>query len=235
MAQNAGDGRGSKAQAAKQGAAQTGQQVSQASGQLAHSAMDQSRDVANEASRQARELMGQASNQLRQQAGEQQHRAAASLRALADELQTMSERTDQPGVATDLVRHAADRAHQAAQWLDQREPGTVVNEVRDYARRNPGMFLAGAAVAGVLAGRLGRSMKAMQGGGGMPEHGDGHRGDGHRGDGHGQGQPGAMPPFRPTESTAPGASYIDSGSGNVDEEADPGVPAADSRPGGARL
>jgi hypothetical protein len=236
MAQNAGDGRGAKAQAAKQGATQTGQQVSQAGGQLAHSAVDQGRDVANEASRQARELMGQASNQLKQQASEQQHRAADSLRALADELQTMSERTDQQGVATDLVRHAADRAHQAAQWLDQREPGTVVNEVRDYARRNPGLFLAGAAVAGVLAGRLGRSMRAMQqDSGGMPQHGDGHHGDGHRGDGRRQGEPGAMPPFRPTDSTAPGASFGATGKGNVDEEADPGVPAADSRPGGARL
>ncbi|WP_326556583.1 hypothetical protein [Micromonospora sp. NBC_01796] len=226
---NAGDGRAAKVQAAKQGAAQTGQQVSQAGGQLAHSAVDQSRDVANEASRQARQLMEQASNQLKQQANEQQHRAADGLRALADELQTMSERTEQQGVATDLVRHAADRAHQAAQWLDQREPGTVVSEVRDYARRNPGIFLAGAAVAGILAGRLGKSMRSMQSGGDM--HEDGHRGDGHR---QGGGS-GTMSDYRPGESTAPGASFQSTARGNVDEEADPGVPAADSRPGGARL
>jgi hypothetical protein len=162
---SAGDGRGSKTQAARLGAAQTGQQVSQAGGALAHNVADQGRDVANEASRQARQLMDQASGQLKEQASAQQQRAADGLRALGTELHAMSERSDQQGMATDLVRHAADRVGQVAQWLDQREPGMVVSEVRDYARRNPGIFLAGAAVAGVLAGRLSKSMSGMQGGG----------------------------------------------------------------------
>ncbi|MFC6022843.1 hypothetical protein ACFP2T_42650 [Plantactinospora solaniradicis] len=109
--------------------------------------------MAHEASRQAQELMEQASAQLKDQAGAQQHPAAEGLRALGNELQAMSEQSGQQGVATDLVRHAADRANQAAQWLDQREAATVVSEVRDYTRRNPGLFLAGAAIAGVLAGR----------------------------------------------------------------------------------
>lgn len=231
MTQSTGVGDG-KVQAVKQGAAQTGQQVSQAGGQLAHSAAGQGKDVAGEASRQARELMGQASAQLKEQAMAQQHRAADGLRALGDQLRAMSERTDQPGMADDLVRHAAERAHQAAEWLNQREPGTVVDEVRDYARRNPGLFLAGAAVAGVLAGRLGKSMRSMPDGGGMSERGDGHRPGGESGDGHRQGaQPGGgrrpggesreMPAFRPTASNAPGAAYGTTG-GTVDEEADPG-------------
>ncbi|MFI6757971.1 hypothetical protein ACIBF5_02325 [Micromonospora sp. NPDC050417] len=235
---SAGDGRATKTQAAKQGAAQTGQKVSQAGGALAHSAADQGRDVAHEASEQARQLMGQATSQLREQAEAQQQRAADGLRALGDQLHTMSERTDQPGVATDLVRHAAGRVHQAAHWLDQREPGAVLNDIRDYARRNPGIFLAGAAVAGVLAGRLGRGMSGARdsggrsGGAGSPDSGDGH----HQGDGHRRNvRPGAMPEFRPTGSSAPGASYTDARRGSVDEEADPGGgPAADPRPGGTR-
>jgi hypothetical protein len=224
----AGDGRGSKTQAVRQGTAQAGQQVSQAGGALAHNAAEQARDVANEANRQARELMGQASGQLKEQASAQQHRAADGLRALGNELQAMSERSDQPGMATDLVRHAADRAHQAAQWLDQREPGMVVNEVRDYARRNPGMFLAGAAVAGVIAGRLGKSMSGGMQGGAMQGGGDG--------DGHRQGdQPGAMADFHPTDTTAPGASFDGPGRGSVDEEVDPGGGSVtDVRAGGVR-
>ncbi|MFK3981961.1 hypothetical protein ACI2K4_16490 [Micromonospora sp. NPDC050397] len=231
MTQSTGVGDG-KVQAAKQGAAQTGQQVSQAGGQLAQSAAAQGKDVAGEASRQARELMGQASSQLKEQAMAQQHRAADGLRALGDQLQAMSDRNDQPGMAGDLVRHAAGRAHQAAEWLNQREPGTVVHEVRDYARRNPGLFLAGAAVAGVLVGRLGKSMRSMQdgggtySGGGMAEHGDGHRPGGQHGDGHRQGsQPRDMPAFQST-SNAPGGSYRATGAGTVDEEADPGGGAA---------
>lgn len=80
----------------------------------------------------------------------------------------MSSQGERPGVATDLVRGASGTVHQAADWLEQREPGTVVNELRDYARRHPGMFLAGAAVAGVLAGRLTRNLGGSSGYGGGP-------------------------------------------------------------------
>lgn len=174
-----GDGLGSKTQAARQGATEAGQRISQAGGGLAQNAADRGRDVAAEASRQAQNLMGQASAQLREQAGAQQQRAADGLRQLGEQLRMMSDRTDQPGVATDLVRHASDRVQQAAQWLDQREPGTVLNDVRDYARRRPGLFLAGAAVAGILAGRLTRSRGGMSGQAGEQQaggHPDGMRG-----------------------------------------------------------
>ncbi|GAB3976958.1 hypothetical protein GCM10027615_47830 [Plantactinospora veratri] len=136
--------------------------------------------------------MGQASAQLKEQASAQQHRAASGLRALGDELQAMSERSEQQGVGKDLVRHAADRVQRAAQWLDQREPGMVLNDVRDYARRNPGLFLAGAAVAGVLAGRLTRTRDALQGGGGTEPHPDGRRAEAGHPDAATLGQPSGM-------------------------------------------
>ncbi|MEQ4300085.1 hypothetical protein ABNF97_01615 [Plantactinospora sp. B6F1] len=148
--------------------------MTQAGSGLAHSATDRGRDIAAEAGRQAQNLMGQASGQLKEQAGAQQQRAASGLRALGDELRAMSERSDHPGVGTDLVRHAAERVQQAAHWLDQREPGMVLNDVRNYARRNPGIFLAGAAVAGVIAGRLTRTRDTLQGGTSGP-HPDGGR------------------------------------------------------------
>lgn len=192
-----GDGHRSKTQVARQGATETGQRASQLSGDLAHRAADRGRNVAAEAGRQAQNLMGQASAQLKEQAGAQQHRAASGLRELGEELRAMSDRTDRPGVAPDLVRHAADRAHQAAQWLDQREPGMVVNDVRDYARRNPGLFLAGAAIAGVIAGRLTRTRGAMQGD-------DGQQPEGHP-DGMG-GQPGGAAPGPGALSEPPAGS-----------------------------
>ncbi|AVT35772.1 hypothetical protein [Plantactinospora sp. BB1] len=170
-----GDGHRSKTQVARHGATETGQRLAQTGGGLAHNAADRGRDVAAEAGRQANELMGQASAQLKEQASAQQHRAASGLRALGDELRAMSERSEQQGVGKDLVQQAADRVQRAAQWLDQREPGMVLNDVRDYARRNPGLFLAGAAVAGVLAGRLTRTRDALQGGGGSEPHPDGRQ------------------------------------------------------------
>ena len=139
------------------GAAQTGQQV-------AHTATDQGRQVMTEAGRQARGMFGQARSELQGQAADQQKRAAQGLHAIGDQLRTMAEQAGQQDTARDLVQQASDRAHQVAGWLEQREPGQVVDEVRGVARRHPGAFLAGAAVAGVLAGRLSRNMTgAMQG------------------------------------------------------------------------
>ena len=57
----------------------------------------------------------------------------------------------------DIARQASDKAQELATWIDAREPGDLVTEVRDFARRKPGTFLLGAAAVGVLAGRLTRS------------------------------------------------------------------------------
>jgi len=64
------------------------------------------------------------------------------------------------GVATDLVRQAAHRLSGAASWLGDRDPGTVLDEVKRYARRRPVVFLGVAALAGVVVGRLTRSIAA---------------------------------------------------------------------------
>jgi len=70
----------------------------------------------------------------------------------------MSDRSDGSGMATDLIKQASQRTSDAASWLESREPGDLMNEVRGFARQRPGMFLAGAAVAGVLVGRLTRNV-----------------------------------------------------------------------------
>ena len=112
-----------------------------------------------EAGSQAKDLLSQARSELTDQAGIQQDRLATSLRALGDELESMGRHSEQPGVATDLVKQASTRAHDVASWLDSREPGHVVQEVQDFARRSPAAFLAIAAGAGLLAGRMGRGVK----------------------------------------------------------------------------
>jgi hypothetical protein len=87
------------------------------------------------------------------------------LRSLGDQLRSAVDKGEQPGPADDLVRQASDRISKVADWLEQREPGQVVEEVREFARRRPGAFLGGAAVAGLLVGRLTRTMTSGGGGG----------------------------------------------------------------------
>ncbi|MFY1596781.1 hypothetical protein [Micromonospora sp. WMMD737] len=154
-------------------------------GHVAHAAAEQGGHVASEARRQARNLTGEAGTQLRDQARAQQHRAADGLRGIGRELSSMAERSEDSGMAAQAVRRAADAAQQAAGWLDEREPGEMLHDVRSYARRHPGTFLAGAALAGMLVGRLTRNLTAS---------GDGARAEG---------QP-SMPPTGP--GTAPTAA-----------------------------
>ena len=150
-------------------AAAVGTAKEQASG-LAHAAADsgqgvlheakgQAADVVQEAKGQARDLLGEARTGLKSQASDQQARAATSLRSLGDELGRMADSSEQGGLATDLVRQVAGRTGSVASWLENREPGDVLGEVTDFARRRPGVFLALAAGAGVLAGRLTRGLK----------------------------------------------------------------------------
>ncbi|MGI5523333.1 hypothetical protein ACQEUX_20715 [Micromonospora sp. CA-259024] len=141
-------------------ARQVGSEAAQAGGAVAQTAKEQGTEVGREAARQARNLYGEARTQLANQTGEQQRRAAGGLRSLADEMRSMAEQGGQAGPVSELTRQAADRVHGVAGWLEEREPGDLINEVRDYARRNPGTFLVGAAVLGVLAGRLTRGISA---------------------------------------------------------------------------
>jgi hypothetical protein len=131
----------------------------EAGGQVAQTATDQARQVVAETGRQARDLLGEAQGQASDQASVQQQKAAQQLHSVADELGQMAANSGQSGVATEFARQAADRAHGVASWLEQREPADLLDEVRNFARRRPGTFLIGAAVAGLAAGRLTRGLK----------------------------------------------------------------------------
>lgn len=128
---------------------------------LAQTAGEKVKDVGAEADRQARDLLGEAREQVRQQAGSQHRSLVESMRSLSDELDAMTTRNEQPGIATEVVSQARDRVHDVADWLDKRGPGDLLDEVRSLARRRPGAFLVGAALAGVVAGRLTRGAVAV--------------------------------------------------------------------------
>ena len=140
--------------------ASTTQAAKEQAGNVASTASEQAKNVAGEAKYQARNLVNETQSQVREQAGAQKDKAAGGLRSLADELRSMVDGTStgqQSGMASDLARQASDKAQDLAGWLESREPGDLLEELRGLARRKPGTFLLGAAVAGVLAGRVTRS------------------------------------------------------------------------------
>ncbi|MGO4384284.1 hypothetical protein [Specibacter sp. RAF43] len=126
---------------------------------VASVAKDEVRNVAQEAGAQAQDLIAEFTDSVRVQAGAQQQRVADGLRSIGGELKTMAEsNSETSGTATRWVREAARKAEDAAGWLDQREPGSLLEEVKRFGRRRPGAFLGIAVGAGLLAGRLTRGL-----------------------------------------------------------------------------
>ena len=101
-----------------------------------------SKPIASETAHQARNLLEEGKGQLAGQASEGQRKAANGLHALADQLHGMSEKSDGTGMVPEVARQASERTRTVASWLEEREPGDLVDEVRRFARRKPGMFLA---------------------------------------------------------------------------------------------
>ncbi|MCZ2828728.1 hypothetical protein O2W14_07790 [Modestobacter sp. VKM Ac-2986] len=131
-----------------------------AGSQVASTAADQAKQVTQETKRQAQDLIAQGrtqvTSQLQDQARNGQLKASEGLEQIAQQLRTMVSGSGETptGPAADLVTQAGDKVEELASWLQSREPGDLLVEARNFARRRPGAFILGAAVAGILAGRL---------------------------------------------------------------------------------
>lgn len=155
--QSPGTEQGSTTEAAKEQASQVGQTAKESGQRVAGTAAEQGKNVLDEGRQQARNLTHEVSSQVTEQTSAQKDKAAGGLRSLSDELRGMANGQGAPaGVAGDLVQQASAKAGELAEWLEQRDPGTLLEEVRSLARRKPGTFLVGALAAGVVAGRLTR-------------------------------------------------------------------------------
>jgi hypothetical protein len=150
-----------KAVDVKDKATEAANEGKEAAGQVAQTAVEHAQEVKDEAVRQARDLAGEARQQVSSQVGQQHQALVSNLRSLGSELGSMTQGADgQSGVATELVSQAKDRIDGLADWLDGREPGQLLDEARNFARRRPGVFLVGALAAGMVAGRMTRGVVA---------------------------------------------------------------------------
>lgn len=230
-------GEPSTADVAKDQAGAVAGTAADAGKRVAGVAGEQSGQVASEASQQVKDLVHQTRGELTEQAATQQKRVAGGLRALGDELHSMAQNSEQQGPATDMVKQAADRTRSVASWLEDREPGNVVDEVTRFARQRPGAFLAIAAGAGLLVGRLGRGLKAANdddgnSGGNSSARGPGTAPNLGAGENSRQGYATTPPPQVPVYPPAPG--YPQPGPGFQQPPPgypqDPGYPQAPGYP-----
>jgi hypothetical protein len=143
---------------AKHEARHVADDAKQGTAQVAETAKQEAREVASDAKRQAKDVYRQVRGEVSDQASTQQQRAASGLHSIAGELDQMASGSQANGVAADLAQQAAQRARAFATWLEAREPGDLAEELRSFARRRPGAFIAGAAAVGLLAGRMTRGL-----------------------------------------------------------------------------
>jgi hypothetical protein len=150
----------SRKEAAKEEAADVARTAKGSAQNVAQTAKEEAAHVASEAKSSAQDLLSQAKSGFSSQAGTQQQKAAEGIRTMSSQLQSMAEAPDQQGIASDLVRQAAQRSESVASWLENKQPGDLLGEVQRFARNKPGTFLLLAAGAGILAGRLTRGLTA---------------------------------------------------------------------------
>lgn len=123
--------------------------------QVTDMAKHQAREVKDEVATQARGLVDQAKTELRDQGRSQADQAAQTIRRIGDQATALAEgRVDEAGAVADYVGRAGDQVRQVADRVDRQGVEGIVNEVQEFARRRPGVFLLGCAAAGFVAGRL---------------------------------------------------------------------------------
>lgn len=156
---------GSAGEGLKDKATSAAADVGEGAKSVAGVAKSEASHVAHEAKSAARGLLHDARTQLSDQASTQKQRAADGLRDVGSQFSSMADGA-QSGPASSLVRGLSQRADSAATWLADREPAEIVDEVRSFARRNTGVFLAVAAGIGIVAGRVAKALRS-----GDPEEG----------------------------------------------------------------
>lgn len=134
----------------------------ESSAQVAQTVKQEATNVAGEVKSQAQSLAGEARSQVSGKVEAQKSKAASTLRTTADELHSLTSDQDHSRLTSELTRRAATQAHSVADYLDNKGAEDILDDLRTFARRKPGVFLLAAGLAGVAVGRLVKG--AMSGG-----------------------------------------------------------------------
>ncbi|MGW6443177.1 hypothetical protein [Lentzea sp. NPDC055074] len=137
-------------------------QAAEAVGEVRATAQDQIGHVAREAKSQADNVLRTARDKVADEAETQARKVSTQLDRIADELTSMAESASPDAMSTGAVRQVADSSRQAARYLDEQGARGLLVSAQEFARRRPGAFLLGAAVAGFLVGRVAKSATGSQ-------------------------------------------------------------------------
>lgn len=180
-------------------AAEKGQEVAATAAEQARGvaavASEQAATVGSQAVDQARTVLDSATGDVREQLEQRLRTLSDQARTTAEELQALVEgRPEDAGRTKEMAQSASEHIGRFADRADELGVQGVVEEVTDLARRRPVLFLAGAATAGILVGRMARAGKEAQGSNGS---------SGDTGIGNGQSAAAVTPGWGETTGGAP--------------------------------
>ena len=113
------------------------------------------------------------SEQVQSRLDAQKQQVAQSLSGVAQSLRTAGQQLqEQQAGPGRYVQQAADRVEGIAHYLESRDVGEIIDEVEDFARRQPPVFLGAAFTLGVLGARFLKSSRRKLVSRGVREHWD---------------------------------------------------------------
>jgi hypothetical protein len=147
-----------------------------------HTASDATREVTGQVketvgqvTEQAQQAAGQVVDQARQQMSSrlagQKERAAEGLTSVAHALRQTSQqlREQDQNTVTGYIESAASQVERVSNYLKQNDLGGLIDDVEQFARRQPALFLGGTFVLGLIGARFLKSSRpTMRAGGGYP-------------------------------------------------------------------
>jgi hypothetical protein len=140
-----------------------------------HEAAGQAKDKAQEAAGQARQ---QASDKVREQVDQRSTQAGEQVASTAGDLRSVGEQLRSQGKDTParLAEQAAERSERLGSYLRDSDSDRILNDVEDFARRQPWAVVAGGLALGFAASRFLKASssdryKASQGSGNIASNG----------------------------------------------------------------
>lgn len=135
----------------------TNQGTSQGTSQGTGQAQQAVSNVTNQVQQAASSLAGTAADTAHSVAKDQRQNAAQSLNAVSNAVSQVGDQlrqNDQTAPIAGVIDAAATQIQHVADYLQHHNVQQMVDEVRDFARREPALFLGGAFVLGLLAARF---------------------------------------------------------------------------------
>ena len=111
-------------------------------------------EITQRAKEAAKDVAGVAKEKLSGKAESERERAASSIGSVAEALRRTGDEIGEESPFSDYLGKAAEGVERVGEYFRSKDLGEIVEDVEDFARREPALFLGAAFTAGLLGARF---------------------------------------------------------------------------------